>query len=143
CPCPQHVTQPPRVAFPTRRSSDLSTAATGTSTSTGRAKRNPHRLRGVSGSSEAQVTAPGGHRLVRLTLPLACLGAALPVIVSTIHAISERWIPYGDQAVIASQAYDVFTSHTPLLGQYSASYHLVSQPTYSLGPMLYWLLALP
>src|SRR5207247_10850373 len=83
CPCPQHVTQPPRVAFPTRRSSDLSTAATGTSTSTGRAKRNPHRLRGVSGSSEAQVTAPGGHRLVRLTLPLACLGAALPVIVST------------------------------------------------------------
>jgi hypothetical protein len=89
------------------------------------------------------VTAPAGRRLVRLTLPLACLGAALPVIVSTIHALSERWIPYGDQAVIASQAYDVFSSHTPLLGQYSASYHLVSQPTYSLGPMLYWLLALP
>ena len=44
------------------------------------------------------MTAPGGHRLVRLTLPLACLGAALPVIVSTIHALSERWIPYGDQA---------------------------------------------
>ena len=87
--------------------------------------------------------ARAGRRLARYPLPLACLGAALPVIVSTIHAISERWIPYGDQAVIASQAYDVFTSHTPLLGQYSASYHLVSQPTYSLGPMLYWLLALP
>ena len=87
--------------------------------------------------------APAGRRLVRLTLPLACVGASLPVIVSTIHAITERWIPYGDQAVIASQAYDVFSSHTPLLGQYSASYHLVSQPTYSLGPMLYWLLALP
>ena len=85
----------------------------------------------------------GGGRLARVLLPLACLGAALPVIVSTIHALVERWFPYGDQAVIASQAYDVLTSHTPLLGQYSASYHLVSQPTYSLGPMLYWLLALP
>jgi hypothetical protein len=74
---------------------------------------------------------------------LACLAAALPVVVSTINGLSEGWVPYGDQGVIGSQAYDVLTSHTPLVGQYSASYHLTGHPTFSLGPLLYWLLALP
>jgi hypothetical protein len=37
----------------------------------------------------------------------------------------------------------VFTAHTPLLGQHSDAGALTHHAVYSLGPMLYWLLALP
>jgi len=71
------------------------------------------------------------------------LAAALPVIASTIEAITNSWIPVGDDAVIAVRAYDVFSVHTPLLGQYSAASGLSGGTSHSLGPMLYWMLALP
>jgi hypothetical protein len=69
--------------------------------------------------------------------------AALPVLVSVVNALAVRWVPLGDDAVIAVRSYDVFSSHSPLLGQYSASSVLVDTPAYSLGPLLYWLLAIP
>jgi hypothetical protein len=71
------------------------------------------------------------------------LAAALPVIVSAIDAIANHWIPLGDDAVIAVRAYDVFSANTPLLGQYSAASGLSGGESHSLGPMLYWLLAIP
>jgi len=71
------------------------------------------------------------------------LAAALPVIASAITAIANNWIPVGDDAVIAVRAYDVFSAHTPLLGQYSAASGLSGGTSHSLGPMLYWLLAVP
>ena len=37
----------------------------------------------------------------------------------------------------------MLTSHAPLVGQYSYAGHVTGKATYSLGPMLYWLLALP
>ncbi|HEY7890987.1 MAG TPA: hypothetical protein VIC05_02135, partial [Solirubrobacteraceae bacterium] len=69
--------------------------------------------------------------------------AALPVLVSTIRALSENWMPAGDQGIIATRAYDVFSSHAPLVGQYSLVSEVVGHLTYSPGPMLYWLIALP
>jgi hypothetical protein len=69
--------------------------------------------------------------------------ASLPVIVAAVRGVSDGWFPYGDRAVIATRAIDVLTVDTPLLGQYSASSDLTGEPTYSLGPLLYWLLALP
>lgn len=75
---------------------------------------------------------------------VAGLGAALPVIVSAIHSVAVGWTALGDDAVIATRSYDVFTAHTPLLGQYSASSGILeSGPQSSLGPLLYWLLAIP
>ena len=71
------------------------------------------------------------------------LAAALPVIASAIGAIGNNWIPVGDDAVIAVRAYDVFSLNTPLLGQYSAASGLSGGTSHSLGPMLYWMLALP
>ena len=71
------------------------------------------------------------------------LCAAVPVIASTISALADGWLPAGDQAIIATRAYDVFTSHTPLVGQHSDAGAVIGQSVYSLGPMLYWLLALP
>lgn len=52
-------------------------------------------------------------------------------------------MPAGDQGIIATRAYDVFSSHTPLVGQYSLVSEVVGHLTYSPGPMLYWLIALP
>jgi hypothetical protein len=70
-------------------------------------------------------------------------GASLPVIVATIRSLVAGWMPLGDQGIIATRAYDVFTTHTPLLGQYSEASTVTGQPTYSPGPLLYWILALP
>ncbi|MCW3065163.1 MAG: hypothetical protein JWN32_2335 [Solirubrobacterales bacterium] len=71
------------------------------------------------------------------------LGAALPVVVSTTRALVDGWAPISDQGTIAMRAYDVLGAHTPLLGQYSLASSVTGHPTYSPGPMLYWLLALP
>lgn len=73
----------------------------------------------------------------------AGLGAALPVMSSTIRGLTAGATPTGDRAIIATRAYDVFSAHTPLVGQYSASSLLYAHVVHSLGPMLYWLLALP
>jgi hypothetical protein len=71
------------------------------------------------------------------------LCAAGPVMASTLRALIDGWLPAGDQAIIATRAYDVLTSRTPLVGQHSDAGALTHHAVYSLGPMLYWLLALP
>lgn len=79
----------------------------------------------------------------RLLTIVVGLCAAGPVMVSTTRALLDGWMPAGDQAIIATRAYDVFTSHTPLVGQYSDATTVTHYTLHSLGPMLYWLLALP
>jgi hypothetical protein len=59
------------------------------------------------------------------------------------RALIHGWMPAGDQAIIATRAYDVFTSHTPLVGLHSDATAVTHHTLYSLGPMLFWLLALP
>jgi hypothetical protein len=71
------------------------------------------------------------------------LCAAVPVLASSLRALIDGWLPAGDQAIIATRAYDVLTSRTPLVGQHSDATELTHHVVYSLGPMLYWLLAIP
>jgi hypothetical protein len=71
------------------------------------------------------------------------IAASLPVLAATVRALADGWMPMGDQGIIATRAYDVLTAHMPLLGQYSEASTVTGQPTYSPGPMLYWLLAVP
>lgn len=72
------------------------------------------------------------------------LAAAVPVLDSTVSAVRAGWVPAGDDGIIATRSWDVLTSHTPLVGQYSeAGQVLAGQTMHSAGPMLYWLLALP
>ncbi|MGD0452271.1 MAG: hypothetical protein ABSB69_01615 [Solirubrobacteraceae bacterium] len=74
----------------------------------------------------------------------AGLAAAIPVINSTIKAVHAGWVPAGDDGIIATRGWDVLTSHTPLIGQYSeAGLVIHGQVMHSPGPMLYWLIALP
>lgn len=108
----------------------------------------PRSIRALSIRRTIEHASRGGRRVSqsaadrRLTLA-AGLCAAGPVIASTLRALLDGWLPAGDQAIIATRAHDVFTSHTPLLGQHSDAGALTHQSVYSLGPMLYWLLALP
>jgi hypothetical protein len=74
---------------------------------------------------------------------LAGLLAALPVLLTTGQAIDARWTPSSDDGIIALRAFDVLGDHPPLVGQYSQTSPLIGHPTYSLGPMLYWVLAIP
>lgn len=83
-------------------------------------------------------------RLVDSRLVLVTgLAAALPIVVATVRAVHVGWLPTGDDALIAVRAYDVFSSHPPLVGQISLSSSLIDAPVSSPGPMLYWLVAIP
>ncbi len=81
-------------------------------------------------------------RLVEPLLTLAAgLAAAIPVISATVNAVRAGWVPVADRGIIATRAHDVFTSHAPLVGQYSLAGEVTGRVTHSLGPMLFWLLA--
>jgi hypothetical protein len=72
------------------------------------------------------------------------LAAGLPVIVTTIDVTVSGWTPLADNALIAISSYDVLTSDSPLLGPWSSGYsEIVGRPTFHLGPLLFWLLAVP
>ncbi len=71
----------------------------------------------------------------------AGLAAAIPVISATAKAVQAGWVPVADRGIIATRAHDVFTSHAPLVGQYSLAGEVIGRVTHSLGPMLFWLLA--
>jgi len=74
----------------------------------------------------------------------ASVAAAIPLIRSTVNATNAGWVPAGDDGIIATRGWDVLTSHTPLVGQYSEAGLVVhGQVMHSPGPMLYWILALP
>ena len=93
----------------------------------------------------ASAAEPDGS-LARAALPVLLVGAAaaIPVINSTVKALRAGWMPAGDDGIIATRGWDVLTSHTPLVGQYSeAGLVLHGQIMHSPGPMLYWVLALP
>jgi hypothetical protein len=86
----------------------------------------------------------GAGRWRGLPLTLATgICAAGPVIAATARAVAGGWRPAGDQANIATNAYDVLTSHMPLLGLHSDVSAVTGHDVYSLGPMLFWFLALP
>jgi hypothetical protein len=71
------------------------------------------------------------------------LCAAVPVIAATVRALADGWLPAGDQANIATRAHDVFTARSSLVGLHSDASAAINHDVYSLGPMLFWLLAVP
>ncbi|MGI8558365.1 MAG: hypothetical protein ACR2ND_08645, partial [Solirubrobacteraceae bacterium] len=69
--------------------------------------------------------------------------AAVPVFIVLVQALTAGWAPDGDRAVVAARAYDVLSAHPPLVGAFSTTTFLTGVNTYSPGPLLYWLLAVP
>lgn len=83
-------------------------------------------------------------RIARRFSPLWLgLVAALPIMVSAVRAINDHWAPYGDRAVIALRSFDVLSSYSPEVGQYTQWSAVLHRPAFSPGPMLYWLLTIP
>jgi hypothetical protein len=91
-------------------------------------------------SSDGNWRSRAGERLLTLAAGLA---AAIPVIAATVKAVEAGWVPVADRGIIATRAHDVLTSHMPLVGQYTLAGEVTGRVTHSLGPMLFWLLALP
>ncbi len=85
---------------------------------------------------------PGRRREV---LALAALAAAVavPLVVSGARLAAGGWTPTLDDGVIATRSFDVFSTRSPALGQYSLASAPGAPPTHSPGPLLYWLLAVP
>jgi hypothetical protein len=81
--------------------------------------------------------------LARNALVLATgLTAALPILVVMIRTIAADWTALGDNAITAVRAFDVFTAHSPLVGQSSGgATSVLDQRAFCPGPLLYWLLA--
>jgi hypothetical protein len=72
------------------------------------------------------------------------LAAGLPIVVATVRAVVEGWAPLGDDALIAVRSYEVLTAHPPLLGMPSTGpTGVLDEQTFHLGPLLFWLLAVP
>lgn len=86
---------------------------------------------------------PGRWTTDRWLVLASGLAAATPIIVATVRAVADRWYPLGDDASLAVRAYDVLTTHSPLLGPASQVSGLVGRPLYSPGPLVYWPAALP
>ncbi|HEV2982455.1 MAG TPA: hypothetical protein VGX51_13590, partial [Solirubrobacteraceae bacterium] len=103
-------------------------------------------MEGLVSSAAAVSPAAGSRALVRalygplLTLAVG-LCAAAPVLAAAARALHEGWQPVADRGIIATRSFDVLSSHMPLVGQYSFAGAVTGKLTYSLGPMLYWLLA--
>jgi hypothetical protein len=99
-------------------------------------------------SSAMTTIAPGMPRRRRFEvgsawLVVAALIAAVPVAVAAIQALRLGWTVSSDDGVIATRAFDVFSAHSPLVGQRSQVSPLAGHTTYAPGPLLYWLLAVP
>lgn len=88
------------------------------------------------------VRSPGPPRATWVLRALCHLAAEVPFLAVVIAEITRVWRPYGDDAVVAWRSYDVFSSHSPLVGQFTQSF-VSAHPPYDLGPAEYWLLALP
>jgi hypothetical protein len=67
----------------------------------------------------------------------------LPLAVVALVQIVQGWLPTQDDAAIAIRSWAIFTSHPPLLGQFTAATSCGGQNAYSPGPLEYWLLAVP
>lgn len=74
---------------------------------------------------------------------LGLIVAVVPAVFSAALALHNSWLPMGDNALIGLRASDVFSSHTPLIGQPSTSDLYGSAAAFHPGPMEFWALALP
>jgi hypothetical protein len=70
------------------------------------------------------------------------LGVA-PVLVAGVRGAVRGWTPTGDDAYSAVRAWDVFTSHIPLLGTWSSASSFTGHEINHPGPLQFDLLAVP
>jgi hypothetical protein len=65
------------------------------------------------------------------------------VLVPTVIQMARGWRAVRDDAMISIGSYRVFSSHSPLVGAWSQASQGMRHPFFDLGPLLFWLLAVP
>ena len=65
------------------------------------------------------------------------------VLVPMFAELARGWRPFGDDAAIASRAYQVFSLHPPLTGLASAASAGTGHVVFDPGPLMFYLLAVP
>ncbi len=96
----------------------------------------------MPGEDQQGDARPQSARSEKLLL-LALVGSvAFPVLAAGVRMVAEGWQPTFDDAVVTHRAYDVFSRHSPLVGQFSLA-GSTGPSTHSPGPMLFWWLAVP
>src|SRR6266511_2553598 len=78
----------------------------------------------------------------RLAL-VATLAAITPILVAAVRGVRRGWTPTGDDSYVAVRAWDVLTSHPPLLSTWSSASAYAGRDMNHPGPLQFDLLALP
>lgn len=76
-----------------------------------------------------------------LVAAVAVAVVVLPIVVMAVRQMHAGWVPTGEDAVIFTRSFDVFSDTSPLVGQSSMAND--GEPTYSPGPLGYQVLSLP
>ncbi|MGO9196724.1 MAG: hypothetical protein ACLQK4_06320 [Acidimicrobiales bacterium] len=74
---------------------------------------------------------------------VALLAPVVPLATTVALQIRRGWRPTSDDAAIAWRSFDVFSSHAPLLGAFNDASVASAHPVFDLGPLQYYLLAVP
>jgi hypothetical protein len=88
-------------------------------------------------------------RVVRIACVVAIVALGASVVLQLVRTSTSGWVPLGDDASTAQLAHDVFTTATPLLGRPtsintdSRSRRVLASDPHHLGPMQFWMLAVP
>ncbi len=96
------------------------------------------RPRGPSPQTEAYLL-----RKSRLLFFIALGAALLPIVVATVRTLVRHWVPIGDDSFFSIRAWDVFTSHPPLLGTWTSASQSVGTDINNPGPLFFDALAVP
>ena len=85
----------------------------------------------------------GALDLERGWVPLALLALAvcLPILLAVLDAARADWVPTADAATIVTRAFDMWSAHRPLVGQFSLAGSDGAKQVFSPGPLLYVVLA--
>ena len=67
----------------------------------------------------------------------AWAGVVLAIVVTTVRAVNNGWVPVGDNALIGIRGHDVFTRHHPLLGTWSSASLSVGTDVNHPGPLFF------
>lgn len=74
---------------------------------------------------------------------LLAVTAVVPIVVAAVRATMRGWTPTGDDAYSAVRAWDVFSTHVPLLGTWSSASQYTGHQINHPGPLQFDLLAVP
>jgi hypothetical protein len=92
---------------------------------------------------ETAAEEPASSSTARRCALVATVAAVLPILVAGVRGALRGWVPVGDDAYSAVRAWDVFSTHPPLLATWSSASmytgHQINHP----GPLQFDVLAIP